>query len=95
MFTLKIYLIREVSSVFFTPPPHTHTTKQRKGKKHSTLECRKNSQILKISDHKNVNKNPLTPLKLYSKKHDKKVLASRDGWGGAIKSVVKEEPRPV
>ena len=49
-------------------------------------ECKENSQILKISDHKNVNKNRLTPLKLYSKKHDKKVMALREGsgWGDPI-----------
>ena len=36
--------------------------------------------MLRISDHKNVNKrkNRLTPLKLESKKHDKKVLASKN-----------------
>ena len=59
-----------------TPPrflPHTHTRKQRKVK-NSTLECKENGQILIISDRKNVkkSKNRLTPLKLYSKKHDKK-----------------------
>ena len=47
------------------PPPltHTHTRKQRKI---STLECKENGQMLRISDHKNVNKskNRLTPLKL-------------------------------
>ena len=59
------------------PPSHIHTltlTLQNKETKHSTLECKENSQIFKISDHKSVNKskNWLTPLKLYSKKHDKK-----------------------
>ena len=44
-------------------------------------ECKENSQILKISDHKNVNKNRLTPLKLYSKKHKKKSNGLA-GWVG-------------
>ena len=62
--------------------------------KTSTLECKENSQVLKISDHNNVNKNRLTPLKLYSKKHEKNVMNSRDGSGEAIQSSVQEEPRP-
>ena len=39
--------------------------------------------MLKISDVKNVNKrkNRLTPVKLESKKQDKKLLASRVGSG--------------
>ena len=49
------------------PPTHlqTDTIKQRKGK-NNTLECIEIDQILRISDHKNVNKrkNRLTPLKL-------------------------------
>ena len=66
-----------------SPPPHTLESKETEK---SALECKENSQILKIPDHKNVNKNRLTPLKLYSKKHDKKVMDSRDGsgWGDKI-----------
>ena len=58
------------------PPPYTHTLESKETKK-STLECKENSQMLKIQDHKNVNKskNRLTPLKLYSKKHKKKIMA--------------------
>ena len=64
------------------PPTHTHTRKKIK-EETTTLECKENSQILKISNHKNVNKsnNRLTPLKLYSKKHDKKVMALRERSG--------------
>ena len=49
----------------------------------STLECKKSVQMLRISDHKNVKKkkNHLTPLKLYSKKQDEKVIALREGSG--------------
>ena len=63
------------------PPPYTHTLQKAKKRKNSTLECKENSQILNISDHKNVNKrkNRLTPLKLCSKKHHKKVMALREG----------------
>ena len=50
--------------------------------------------MLRNSDHKNVNKskNCLTPLKLYSKKRDKKVFSLKEGSGGAIQSIVQEEP---
>ena len=71
-------------------PPNTHTGKQ-KDTKHSTVECNKDGQIFKISDHKNANKskNRLIPLKLYSKKHDKKSKGLAGGyWGGAIPSFV-------
>ena len=56
-------------------PPHTHTLES-KVTKNSTLECKENDQKLRISHVKNVNKrkNPLTPVKLESKKQDKKVL---------------------
>ena len=44
--------------------------------------------MMRISDHKNINKskNRLTLLKLYNKKHDKKVMALRkgSGWGDPI-----------
>ena len=65
------------------PPTDTLESKKRKN---VTLECKENSQTLKIPDHKKVNKNRLTPLKLYSKKHDKKVMDWRDGsgWGDTI-----------
>ena len=60
------------------PPSHTHTL-ENKETKYSTRECKKNDQMLRISDIKNVNKrkNRLTPVKLESKKRDKKILASR------------------
>ena len=49
-----------------------------------TVECKKQVQKLKISDVKNVNKrkNRLTPVKLESKKEDKKKIAPRmrSGW---------------
>ena len=56
-----------------TPPTHTHTLES-KVTKDSTLKSKENGQILKISDHKNVNKNKirLAPVKLYSKKQHKK-----------------------
>ena len=62
------------------PPTDTLESKKRKN---VTLECKENSQTLNISDHKTVNKskNRLTPLKLYSKKHDKKGMALREGSG--------------
>ena len=78
------------------PPPHTHTIVS-KEMKTSTLECKENSQIWKIPHHKNVNnsKNHCSPVKLESKKNYKKVLASRDGSGGAIQSIVQKKLRPV
>ena len=47
-----------------TNTPHTHYKANKR--KNSTLECRENSQMLRISDHKNLkkSKNPLTPAKL-------------------------------
>ena len=89
----------------YTPPPHTHPRQQKKHKT-STLECKENGQILNISDHKNVykSKNQLTPLKLYNKKHDKKVMDSRGGlgWGDKIDrpgrnlfpSSIRKKPSP-
>ena len=63
-----------------SPPLHTYTL-ERKETKNSFLQCKENDQMLKNSDVKNVNKskNRLTPVKLESKKQDKKVLASREG----------------
>ena len=65
-----------------TLPPPTHTIES-KGTKNSTLEWKENGQKSINSHHKNVNKskNRLTPLKLGSKKHDKKVMALREGSG--------------
>ena len=65
--------------------------------KDSTLECKENDQIFKISHVKNVNKrkNRLTPLKLERKKQDKKVLASREGSGGKFPSNDRMKPRPT
>ena len=83
----------------WTDPPPTHTyTIESKDTKTCTLECKENGQIWKIPHHKNVNKskNHCSPVKLENKKkNDKKVLASRDGSGGAIQSTAQEKPRPV
>ena len=53
--------------------------------------------MLRISHHKNVNKseNRLTPFKLYNKKHNKKVRASREGLGWGDPVGRPEEPCPV
>ena len=58
-------------------PPHTHTLGSKETKS-STLECKENDQILKISHHKNVNKrkNRLKPVKLESKNQDQKSILS-------------------
>ena len=55
------------------PPSHTHMLES-KEKKNNILECKENDQMLKNPDMKNVNKrkNSLTPVKLESKKQDKK-----------------------
>ena len=73
------------------PPPHTHSQVS-KETKISTLECKENDQIFKISHDKNVNKrkNPLKPVKFKSKKQDKKLLASLEGTGGKLPSKVKK-----
>ena len=47
------------------------------------------------SEKRNQSKNHCSPVKLERKKNDKKVLASRDGSGGAIQSTAQEKPRPV
>ena len=67
--------------------PSTHTL-ERKTRKSGTLECKENDQKLTISDVKNVNKikNRLTPVKLESKKEDKKAMAKREGQGGKLPS---------
>ena len=58
----------------YSPPP-LHTLQNEEMKK-STLECKENDQMLRISDHKNVNKSKyrLSPAKLESKKQDKKII---------------------
>ena len=81
-----------------TLPTHTHTlTLQTKEKEKITLDCKEINQMLKISVHKNVNKskNHCSPVKLESKKQDKKIMDSREGTGGAIPSIFQEEPRPI
>ena len=52
--------------------------------KNITLEWKEIDQMLRISDHKNVNKrkNPLTPAKLETKKQDKKIKDLWEGSGG-------------
>ena len=54
-------------------------------------------QALLILNNKNVNKrkNLVTPLKLKGKKHDKKIMALREGSGGEIPSSVRKKPRPI
>ena len=54
------------------------------------------NEMLRISDVKNVNKrkNRLTPVKLESKKQDKKVLASREGSGWEV-SIERRGPSHV
>ena len=65
--------------------------------KNSTLECNENVQMLKNPVVKNVNKskNRLTPVKLESKKLDKKYWPL--GWdrAGTSPTSVKEQPRPI
>ena len=63
----------------------THTLESKENE-NSTLECKENYKILRISEVKNVNKrkNRLTPAKLESRKQDKKVLASRVGLGWEV-----------
>ena len=75
-------------------PPHTRKSKE---KKNSTLECKGNDQMLRILEVKNVNKSKdrLTPVKLESKKQDKKVLVSREGSRGKFPSTVRKKPRPT
>ena len=69
-----------------TPPTSQTHPLESKETKNTTLECKENDQMLKISDHKNVNKskNRLTPAKLESKKHDTKALTSREGSGSDV-----------
>ena len=52
-----------------------------------------NSSNLQISHEKNANKrkNPLTPVKLESKKQDKKVLAMQEGSGWEVSIERQEE----
>ena len=78
-----------------TPPPHTHILQKEKKRKTSTLECKENDQIFEISHVKNVNKrkNRLAPVKLKSKKQDKKVMDSRKGSGGKSPSNDWKKPR--
>ena len=73
-----------------TPPPPTLESKETKN---STVQCKENNQKLIIPDMKNVNKseNHCSPVKLESKKQDKKVLALRVGLGWEVSD---EEPRP-
>ena len=49
------------------------------------------------SEERKQSKNHCSQVKLKKKKkkHDKKVMASRDGSGGVIQSTVQEKPRPV
>ena len=49
-------LVNKTEANYVRPPPtHTHIL-ERKETKHSTLECKENSQKSKISHQKNVNK---------------------------------------
>ena len=77
------------------PPTHTCTLESKEAKT-STVECKKNGQIFKISHVKNVNKkqNRLALVKLESKNQDKKVLASRESSGGKSPSSDRKKPRP-
>ena len=62
-------------------------------RKTGTLECKEKGQILKISHHKNVNKgkNHCTPVKLESKKNDKKIIDPGRDRVGKFPAIVKEE----
>ena len=74
----------------------THTL-ERKTRKTHTLECKKQLRKSKISHVKNVNKRKyrLTPVKLESKKQDKKVTAKREGLGGKFPSNYRKKPRSL
>ena len=80
-----------------TTPPHTHTSMKEKKKRH--FNARNKFKTEKIPHHKNINKrkNRLTPVKLESKKQDKKVLASRErtSTDPSIPSIVLEEPSAI
>ena len=69
--------------------PHTHIHTRMKEMKTGTLECKKQVQKSKISHHKNVNKRKicLAPVKLESKKHDKKIIALQVGLGRGVSSM--------
>ena len=60
--------------------PFSPHTLESKDKKIIILECKEIDQMLRILDHKNINKkkNCFTPAKLESKNKDKKILAPRD-----------------
>ena len=76
---------------------HAHAHNKAKKRKNSTLERKDIDQILRILDHKNVNKrkNRLTLAKFESIEQDKNLLASREGSGGAISSSIRKKPRPI
>ena len=63
------------------PPPHTHY--KAKKMKNSTLECKENDQMQRISHEKNVNKSKIhcSPVKLEIKKQGKTILARREKLG--------------
>ena len=47
------------------------------------------------SEERKQSKNHCSPVKIERIKHDKKVMASWDGSGGAMQLTVQKNPRPV
>ena len=47
------------------------------------------------SEKRKQSKNHCSPVKLESKKNDKKISAPGRDWVGKLPSLVQEEPRPV
>ena len=76
----KTCLVLECYILVLLSPPPTHTLESEE-MKNNTLECNKNDEMPENPDVKNVNKkkNHLTPVKLQSKKHDKKTLVPQVG----------------
>ena len=96
--TKTVWLILTSPADELPLPPTTHTqTLESKETKTKTLECKEKVQKLRISHVKNVNKrkNRLPPVKLESKKQDKKVMAEREGLGGKFPSIYRKKPRPT
>ena len=81
--------------MFINDDPSPPLESKEKGKQHSRMQGKRSKVENYPSQEGKQSKNHCSPVKLESRKNDKKIMTSRDGSGGAIQSFVQEEPRFV
>ena len=78
-----------------TPHTHTHCRKQRNGIQHTRMQGKRSKVKNFPAEVRKQSKNHCSPVKLESKKIDKKTIDPGRDRGGKLPAIVEEKPRPI